>query len=279
MITKTISIKNHRDYSLTGSTWGSIFGLTDNNDKIHYTGQTETNAYVLRFPILFIEEIDDIGFLEPIIDDWKPFTMYNSGNTVSYIDDSYKCITSHTSGSEFNIIYWIQTPSGSTGQTVTYTGETRINEFRRYGKNINDSDLYNPTWNTNFEQVILTNNILKKITNERDKKSGLDNQKLYDYKFWVSGDTGTTINYSDIDSYNSIISYETSGLTKTNSIETEKIKLDYLIGVINKPKINIDVFIDRGSNSSFDKHMRLADIKTLSDLETYGNGYFKIKEI
>ena len=56
------------------------------------------------------------------------------------------------------------------------------------------------------------------------------------------------------------------------------VKLDYLIGVVDRPKIEMDVFIDRGVNSSFEQHMRLGDINSLTDLEKYGNGYFKIKE-
>jgi hypothetical protein len=67
-------------------------------------------------------------------------------------------------------------------------------------------------------------------------------------------------------------------LTTENAIDVPSVKLYYLIGVINPPKINIDVFIDRGSNLSFDRHVKLGEIKSLNDLESYGNGYYKIKE-
>lgn len=279
MINRIISIKNHKDFSIEGDYWGSVFGLTDDDNKIHYTGQTDTNAYIARIPILLTSTIDDIGIFEPYKNIWNPFTSYKSGNTVFYTDNTYKCIQNHTSGDEFNNSYWIQTPEDTTGYTYTYTGQKRIDEFRRYGKTNGDIDLYNPIWNTDFSYILTTDNILKQITGVRVNEKDLNNKLLYDYKIWVSGNTGTTLSYSDIDELNSVITVQSSGLTKNNSIETEKIKLDYLIGVISKPKINVDVFIDRGKNSSFDKHMRLSDIKTLSDLENYGNGYFKIKEI
>ena len=48
--------------------------------------------------------------------------------------------------------------------------------------------------------------------------------------------------------------------------------------LIERMQKAMDVFIDRGVNSSFEQHMRLGDINSLTDLEKYGNGYFKIKE-
>ena len=265
---------------MTGNTWGSIRGITTDMNIEYYTGQTNSSAYIASIPILLTSTIDDIGFYTPAISNWISKTIYIIGNTVIYNDNSYSCISGHTSGALFNILYWKPTPENQTsGHTVTFTGETKINQFRRYGKTDSDSDLYNPTWNTQFSQVIVDpNGMVRVITDEREKVDGLNKQNLYDYKTYVSGNTSTTINYSDIDSSKSKISYQSYGLTNYNSIEAPKIKLDYLIGVINEPKINIDVFIDRGNNSSFDRHIKLGDIKSLDDLESYGNGYFKIKE-
>lgn len=280
MIKKVITIKNHKDFSLTGDTWGFVFGRTNEGDIEYYTGQTESEAYIATIPILLNSTIDDIGFFSPLAESWFINTHYNSGNTVFYGDNTYVCKISHISNVSFNLNFWEETPiQVTTGYTITYTGDTKINEFRRYGKTETDYDLYNPKWNSGYTQVIYTpTGIGKKITGEREKANGFDKQNLYDYSIWVSGKTGTTINYSDINTVESIISYQTSGLTNENSIEAPRVKLDYLIGVINEPKINIDVFIDRGNNSSFDRHIKLGDVKSLFDLENYGNGYFKIKE-
>lgn len=280
MIKKYICIKNYQDRTVSGSTWGVVTGITDSNVIQHYDKNSEITANLLKIPILLTQNIDNIGFYTPEIIIWSQNTFYYSGETVIYNDFSYCCKIEHTSGLNFNEIYWdlTQVSSGNTN-TIQFIGESKINEFRRYGKTDSDKDLYNPTWNSGFTQEIhLSNGLVKQIIGERVSNSSLSIQNAYDYKMWVSGNTETTINYSDIDSLRSTISFVSSGMTNNNSIVTPKIKLDYLIGVINEPKINIDVFIDRGSNSSFERHMKLGDIKSFDDLESYGNGYYKIKE-
>ena len=280
MIKKTLCIRDYQDFTVTGETYGYIKGFTSVGDVEYYTGQEESSAYIAIIPILISGKIDDIGFYNPASEEWLVKTTYNSGNTISYEDKTYVCVITHVSGYDFDDLNWEMTPNESTRiSIVDYVGDSKINEFRRYGKQGVESDLYNPTWNTGFTQEINSSNgLTRQITGEREKEDGSSKQNLYDYKIWDSNNTGSTINYSDIDSEFSEISYNTRGLTTVNSINSPSVKLDYLIGVVNEPKINIDVFIDRGSNSSFDRHMKLGDIKSLTDLETYGNGYFKIKE-
>lgn len=295
MIKRTICIKNYQNFNSSDTwsghtggfdngeliTWGLLTGITINGVVEYYTGQTESDANIAIIPILLISTIDDIGFYTPAAETWEIKTTYTSGNTVFYGENSYMCISNHKSDFTFNSEMWEITPNViSTSHIVTYTGETRINEFRRYGKTDIDRYLYNPDWNTGFTQAITTSiGNVRQITNQRVKNKGTDNQDLYDYKIWPANNTGATINYSDINLSSSIISYQSSGLTSLNSISAPRIKLDYLIGAISEPKISIDVFIDRGDNSSYDRHMKLGDVNSLIDLESYGNGYFKIKEI
>ena len=42
-------------------------------------------------------------------------------------------------------------------------------------------------------------------------------------------------------------------------------------------KTKSDIYIDRGFNSAFEKHIKLQEVHTLDDLIKYGNGYFKMK--
>jgi hypothetical protein len=49
---------------------------------------------------------------------------------------------------------------------------------------------------------------------------------------------------------------------------------DYLNGISYSPTKDINVRIERGSTSVFDKHIKLSEIKTLEDLENYQNGAF-----
>lgn len=301
MIKRTLCIRDYQDRSATGNTYtivkdslgnstlllntsgftyNSITGITNEGVIEHYvTGTTGFTSYIAKIPLLFTQTIDDIGYYNPLIEDWAPNTPYKTNNIVQYDNNSYKCVTTHTGGTSFNITNWTKTPTGTSEYSVTITGDTKIEQFRRYGKTDIESDLYNPIWNTGFTQTIQASNGLKKqIIAERDNLNEISLQKLYDYKIWMNNNTGATLNYSDIDKDNSIITYDSLGLSNSNAIESPGVKLDYLMGVIEPPKINIDVFIDRGSNSSFDSHIRLGEIKSLKDLESYGNGYYKIKE-
>lgn len=281
MIIKNICLKEYTDFN-SGETWGLIFGLSDNGIISHYTGQT-SDAYIIRIPILLTTTIDNLGILTATGEIWSVNTEYNIGNIVLYDNKSYICTTEHISGYEFNVLYWNSNMSVA-GQmlmeyNITYTGETKINNFARYGKTVNDEDLYNPIWNSGFTHIInVRDNILMQLTNERKKVNGLSKQNLYDYKMYLSDNPNSSINYEDINNTKSKITYKSGGLTSNNSVGTSKVKLEYLIGVVDTPKINADIFIDRGNNSSFDRHLRLGDIKSINDLHRYGNGYFNIKE-
>jgi hypothetical protein len=43
-------------------------------------------------------------------------------------------------------------------------------------------------------------------------------------------------------------------------------------------KSKSDIYIDRGINAAFEKHIKLQEVHTLDALENYSNGYFKINE-
>jgi len=274
----------------TGSTshWGEITGLTNNNEIEYYT-KTNTiyTSSLCSFNILFTQNFDDIGVAETKIENWVKNKIYFLGEVVLYNGYSFRCYINKSKSDMFSLNDW-ELNSGdkltdNTGNTVTNTvtfiGESKINEFRRYSKTTNDEDLYNPIWNSGFTQEIKNayGNI-NKIISESFNNNGLK-QNLYEYIIGATenhiNDTG--IHYKDISDGISEITYITSGLTQENSISAPSIKEDYLLGVIESPKISVDVFIDRGVNSTFDKNLKLGDIRSLDGLVNYGNGFFKIK--
>ena len=53
---------------------------------------------------------------------------------------------------------------------------------------------------------------------------------------------------------------------------------EYQMGVSFVANNNENVYIDRGSATAFERHMRLSEVDTLQDLENQGNGMFKLKE-
>lgn len=300
MITKKFSIKNFQNWSSTGVTWSYMKPITNENGLAVYSYMennallTEDGIFLLMenenvsvlettdeivsfFTVFFGRKIDNIGIYTNANEEWLPYTYYNSGSTVNFNDVSFISLSAHTSESYFNGSLWAENVQTTSGNTITFTGDTKISYFKRYGKNENDFDLYNPTWNTGYTFQSLNNSgSYQQITNEKTGNNG--KQKLYEYKFWTSGNTGSTVYYNDIDSENSEITYTSSGMTPQNSISGGNIKNENLLGLVNLPKTDIDIFIERGSNFCFEKHIKLGNIRTLDDFENYGNGEFPIKD-
>lgn len=89
----------------------------------------------------------------------------------------------------------------------------------------------------------------------------IQNVDFYDYV------DGTTIYFEN-----------SSGFTE-NMIEAVPItKEPILMGVIDQPQISSDVFVERGKNTAYEQIRRLGDVKTMSEMENYGYGYFLIEK-
>jgi hypothetical protein len=68
------------------------------------------------------------------------------------------------------------------------------------------------------------------------------------------------------------------GWNKTNVSLSALTKEEYLFGIISPPEVQSDVFIDRGSTSVLDMHLKLSEIGNISELTRYGNGYYKLNK-
>lgn len=53
---------------------------------------------------------------------------------------------------------------------------------------------------------------------------------------------------------------------------------EYRLGIAGPESVEGDIYIDRGINSAFEKHLKLGEVTSLESLLQYGNGYFKIME-
>lgn len=57
-----------------------------------------------------------------------------------------------------------------------------------------------------------------------------------------------------------------------NTIATPVFRKEYNFGISLPQNISSDIYIDRGINKAFDKHIRLQEVKTIDALEQYQNG-------
>lgn len=66
------------------------------------------------------------------------------------------------------------------------------------------------------------------------------------------------------------------GWNETNTSLSAITKEEYLFGITQLPEVESDVFIDRGSTTVLEKHLRLSEIESLEHLERYSNGFYTL---
>lgn len=74
------------------------------------------------------------------------------------------------------------------------------------------------------------------------------------------------------------VKYIGEGWNQTNTSLSALTKEEYLFGIISRPEVESDVFIDRGEISVMDFHLKLSEIKNLGQLTRYGNGFYKVNK-
>lgn len=80
------------------------------------------------------------------------------------------------------------------------------------------------------------------------------------------------------------INYETTGTLDNvfnkspNFMSAPFFMEDYKLGLTYLNSNYDDFVIDRGDAAAFERHLRLSEVKTVQDLENYGNGFFELKK-
>jgi hypothetical protein len=85
----------------------------------------------------------------------------------------------------------------------------------------------------------------------------------------------TGIQYKDFDD-STTFRFISEGWNQTNTSLSALTKEEFLLGIISRPEVENDVFIDRGVVPVLDYHLRLSEIRNLGQLQQYGNGYYNI---
>lgn len=95
----------------------------------------------------------------------------------------------------------------------------------------------------------------------------------------TSGYTSYTINnvdYYDYPNNKTLFVVPSSGFTENDIISSAITKEDILIGVVDSPEIQSQIFIERGKLSGFENLQRLGEVDNMGDLTQYGYGFFII---
>jgi hypothetical protein len=70
--------------------------------------------------------------------------------------------------------------------------------------------------------------------------------------------------------------YHGQGVNQTNSSLSALTIQEYLLHITQVPKVQSDLFIDRGETGVLQSHLQMSEITTLEQLVNYGNGYYNI---
>ena len=176
-------------------------------------------------------------------------------NTTYTVNSSYTSLT--TSSLPNTINYYVNNVTGSTTQGLT---ESTLFEFITYGtgKTVNVGSV--SAGKEVISKSALTDGSILYVI----KQSGNTNLYFYEY----SATTGVTTYYQ----------YTPNNLTNNDLIFTGVTKRDILVGIIEKPKINNYVFINRGNNNVFEPIFKFCDVNTVDDISTYNNNSFNVKK-
>lgn len=271
-----ISRNSDTTYGLmTASTFYVNIMLTQTIDNMGVFTDIDFNNVTPDYTIL-IDKLNTSGFTFPFMSGTLPPSVILSGFTAC---------TRHDNA---NVSEWY-----SYGSVLTATTEPRINELKSYNK-LNpyivgfdiESNVYTNYDNqtiSGVSRVLMSDaDLAKKYTFDANNDvflgtTGQTTGLLYkDNKNIL--DIGVGVANGLIKATKSIatLQFKAEGWNTTNSSLSAITKEEYLMGIINDPEVFSDVFIDRGSTTVMEKHLKLSEVESLEHLERFGNGFYNI---
>ena len=276
-IKRKILLEDSVDRKHDSKTWGSITAstfylnilLTQNVDDMGLFVDSEfiqkdKSSNAVDYSIL-INKLNALG------GDPFPFTMGAQPQQLTNVMGTNKLILRLPDSVESN--YYIFGNLQITGST-----DSKIEDVRSY-------DSINPfriNFNTATDTYVNYNNITIMGV---DRIKSMSNPKIYVFDTENDNKLGTNLQKTGIQ-YNdysgnletTIFKFIGEGWNETNISLSALTKEEYLFGIISQPEVQSDVFIDRGSTTVMDLHLRLSEIGNISELSRYGNGYYKLNK-
>jgi hypothetical protein len=249
--------------TLTATTFYINVMLTQNIDDM---GMFTDIIYLPNFigqntPVdysILVEKLSSSGFT-------FPFMIGITPQSVPVLDDDIRG-TGLTQSDRYS----------TSNMTITAQTESKLEDVKSYS-NVNQYEL---NFNTDNELYVNfsgeTINGVNRVT-----QLGLETKYVFDVG---SNDVniGTTnqkngLLYVDNSATtNTTVSYIGQGWNETTLSLSAITKEEYLFGIISKPEVKSDIFIDRGITTIFEKQLKLSEIKNLDELARYGKGYYNL---
>jgi len=287
LIKRKISLEDSTDRTYNSQTWGVM---------------TATSFYV---NIILTQNIDDMGLFTDIDYIPKPLIGINppdytilinklnlSGYSFPFMSGGTPLPITGITGTTSKIL---RLPSNFEASyynfgnlRITGSTDSKIEDVRTYNTTNPFQNGFNMATETYLDYVGVTINGVNRV-------SSLGEPRIYVFDTPVDVNLGTInqiygIQYLDftgqtrsvtIDSITSTVPttnfrFVGQGWNQTNISLSAITKEEYLFGIISKPEVQSDVFIDRGITTVMDKHLRLSEINNLGHLTRYGNGFYNL---
>ena len=277
----------NRNYS--GNTWGTVTATTFYLDiqlnqtmddmglftDINYLPK-EKNG-VVDYSIL-IEKLQDLGVSFPFINGTVPI------NFSSILTPTDRAVLRLPTKPLSHYYYYGNNP-------LTGSTDSKIDDVRSYKKGepyIAGFDINEETY-LNYKNILI--NGVDRVTNIGEPKTyvfdttadlsiGMPTQTTgIQYKDYSASTINAILLPEGIDLPTTTFRFISEGWNQTNTSLSAITKEEFLLGIISRPEVENDVFIDRGVVPVLDYHLRLSEIKNLGQLQQYGNGYYNIDRI
>lgn len=231
--------------------------VDDNGNIVYYNDWEDMTIHNILSPdnnintIVYSNNLVAFGdILEDIIDDKKTHTL-----TFKYY------IGAHLIGSGINSL-----------TSVTEPTEYRFSNFKIDTKHTGIQ--YTETYY--YDPETFTYDVNKKPSENLDEYGTQNKGEFYTTgsKSLISSNLG---NNGKVIS--NILTDFTTKRTEPDYIYSKEYRTDDLIGVTFEPVVDANIVVDRGINAAFERHLKLAEVKTLEDMVNYGNNFFNVKNI
>ena len=290
VIKRKILLEEAIDRNYSGNTWGTVTATTFYLDiqlnqtmddmglftDMEFSAKTKTSS-VPDYSIL-IQKLQDLGVSFPFINGTVPI------NFSSILTPTDRAVLRLPTKPLSHYYYYGNNPlTGSTDSKIDDVRSYKKGEPYIAGFNINE-EIYLNYKNISISGVNRVTNIgepkIYVFDTTADLSIGMPTQTTgIQYKDYSASTINAILLPEGIDLPTTTFRFISEGWNETNTSLSAITKEEFLLGIISRPEVENDVFIDRGVVPVLDYHLRLSEIKNLGQLQQYGNGYYNIDRI
>ena len=253
IIRRKILLENSID-RMTGSTYGVLTATTFNisiflTQKFDDMGLFTDMPFIQTSPLLTTPPADFIGIGRP------------TGVTIGMYYNGESTVTGSTDdGNLIEVQSYIINPLNSKPSFSSGINMADDIEFTFDGVDSISNNVVNYTLGANPNDITDTGIHYSTYLNEY-----VDN---------IDPETGDNDRYKK-----TTFNYKTNGRTEFNTSLSAITKEEEFLGIVFPQEVQNEVFIERGGEDIFEKHMVMAEIKTVDDISEFRNGYLINKNV